>query len=315
MYTVFEFILYAAPGERDPFVLEQAAAGAFELIDSLERRISRWLDTSQVSYLNEHAAEGPVKVEKELLDLILYCKELNAQTEGAFDPTVAPLLELWGLYKQQGHMPSPEELDAALALVGMEHVVVDEAASTVRFAKAGVRLDFGGIGKGLALDQAATFLRKYGITSALLVAGGSTLVAIGTPPGEPGWRVEVMDPRDLTQSLEHVLIADESLSTSGCYEPQMQLDGKSLCHIVDPRTGAPIEGMLSASAIAPTGTMTDGLSTAFMVLGRDGIAAFCAAHPDVKAVVIQDRLPLEPEVEFVNFLGDLGSQEQATSID
>lgn len=308
MYTTFEFIVYGREGERDPFALEQLAEQAFESIDSLERRISIWQETSEVSYVNAHAAERPVAVDREIIDLILVCKQLNADTSGAFDPTVGPLLDLWGLYKEQGHMPSPEELRDAVSLVGLKLVEVDPESLTVRFTRPGVKLDFGGIGKGFALDRAATLLRKYGITSALLVAGGSTLVAIGAPPGECGWRVEIRDPQDLTRSLREVLIADESLSTSGCYEPQIYLEGKSLCHIVDPRTGVPVKGMLSASAVGPTGVITDGLSTAFMVMGAVGIREFVETHPEVKAAIIEDRAPQEPEVTLVNFGTETGSK-------
>lgn len=308
MYTTFEFIVYGREGERDPFALDQLAEQAFELIDSLERRISIWRETSQVSYVNAHAAERAIPIDADMVELIELCKQLHKDTSGAFDPTVGPLLELWGLYKQQGHMPSETELTEALDRVGLEHVELDAEAHTVRFSKPGIKLDFGGIGKGLALDRVAALYRRFDIESALFVAGGSTLVAIGTPPGEVGWRVEVRDPRDLTHSLREVLIANESLSTSGCYEPQMHLDGKSLCHILDPRTGAPVDGMLSATVVAPTGAVTDGLSTAFMVLGAAEIREYCEINPSVKAVIIEDRGTVEPEVELVNFGTEPGSK-------
>ena len=262
MGTTFEFTLYARPGDTGTAAVVQIAEEAFEAVEDLEARISAWRPDSQTAYMNNHAAASPVKVAPDILDLILVSQEIYRDTGGAFDITVGPLIASWGFYKGEGRLPTDDELDDALAKVGLDKVEVDRKARTVSFAREGVRLDFGGIGKGLALDYAAEVLREYGVTSAILHCGTSTVVAIGAPPGEFGWTVRVRHPYTKDKSVDEVCLRDASLSTSGSYEKFFELEGKKYCHIFAPQTGRPVEGMLSASAIAPTGVMSDALSTA-----------------------------------------------------
>lgn len=301
MATRFEFRVYAASTEQDEAELGRVADQAFAAIDDLERRISAWLPDSQTTYLNNHAAERPTRVAPDILDLLSYVQKVHRETDGAFDPTVGPLIKLWGFYKGQGCLPTCAELEAALACVGMQRVSVDRAARTVSFARRGMRLDFGGIGKGLALDRAAEVLKAHGVSAALLEGGTSTVVALGAPPDQPGWTVRIRDPYNKDKHIDEVVLRDASLSTSGGNEKFFELDGKRYCHIFDPRTGRPIEGMLSATAIAHTGTQSDALSTAFFVMGCERTRAYCRAHPDVRAILIPEPEGHGLRPERINF--------------
>jgi len=301
MSTEFVFTLLADPEEFDPEDVLGIIEMAFKEVRELEARVSRWIPHSQTSYINNRAAAGPVKVAGDIVDLLQYAKDVSAETGGAFDVTVGPLIELWGFYREEGKIPADPDLAGALAKVGMDKVVLDRPERTVAFTDEGVRLDFGGIGKGLALDVAVQVLRNYGITAAVLHAGTSTVAAIGNPPGEPGWTVRIRNPYNKEDRIEEILISDEFLSTSGSYEKFFELQGKEYCHIFDPRTGRPVEGMLSATAIAPSGMQSDALSTAFFVLGPEKTAAYCRAHPEVRAIVVPVADPDKLAPKRINF--------------
>src|SRR5690606_33931177 len=137
------------------------------------------------------------------------------------------------------------------------------------------------------LDVAAQVLRGHGIASALLSGGTSTMLAMGTPPDRPMWTVRVRNPYNETEVLDTVGLIDESFSVSGCYGKMLEVDGAPVCNILDPRSGMPLTGALAAVAIAQTGAASDALSTAFLVMGRDAVEAYCRAHPQVAAVFIE----------------------------
>lgn len=301
MGTEFSFTLYSRPGDDGTSAIAQIADEAFAAIDALESRLSSWIPTSQTSYLNNRAAHESVRVAPDIRDLLVYVKEVHTETQGAFDVTVGPLIEAWGFYKGEGRLPTDDELEDILSLVGMDKVEVDAKGRTVRFAAEGVRLDFGGIGKGLALDHAAEVLGGYGVTSAVLHAGTSTVLAIGTPPNESGWTVRVRDPYNNDRYIDQVILKDESLSTSGSYERFFELDGKKYCHIFDPRTGEPVEGILSATVVAKTGTESDALSTALFVLGVEGAREYCQAHAETRVIMAPASEDGEPQGIRINF--------------
>ncbi len=297
MATVFEFQLLVSEADGTPDGLDAVVREAFAAVDDLERRISHWVDDSQTAYVNRHAAEGPVRVSPDLFDLIAYTKEVCRETGGAFDATVGPLLEAWGFDTKTYRVPDDTALAEAVACVGMDKVELNADERTVRFAMPGMRLDFGGIGKGLALDRAAEVLRQYGVDNGLLHSGTSTILAMGTGPNGAGWTVGIRDPYNRDAVLDEAVLKDESLSTSGSYERFFTIEGRTYGHIFDPRTGRPVEGMLSATAIAPTARESDALSTAFFVLGDAGTSAYCQRHPRVRAILVVEQADhgLEPK--------------------
>lgn len=291
MGSPFEIILYPPTPDMQSEEVNHIAEPAFAAIDLLDARISNWKPDSQLSKVNREAAGHPVEVGGELMQTLLRSQEAFQQTHGVFDVTVGPLIELWGFYRKEGRLPKDEELRAALAKVGFDKVIIREDEKTVQFKVPGMYIDFGGIGKGLALDWAAQSLRDQGVKSALLNAGSSSLLAIGTPPGEPGWKVRIRSPYNSNSSdhLAEVVISNESLSTSSGSEKFFVLEGKKYGHIFDPRTGKPSEGVLSATSIAPTGALSDVLSTAFFVMGVEGTRTFCREHPEVRALLVVDE--------------------------
>ncbi|MFO7975793.1 MAG: FAD:protein FMN transferase [Candidatus Hydrogenedentota bacterium] len=288
MAADFEFTLYTEPGAESTAKIVRIADMAMKAVRELEEQISQWKPQSQTTYMNRHAAQEPVKVSPQVFNLLKTCKELYRETGGAFDITVGPLIELWGFYKGEGHLPSEEELRSVVAHVGLDNVTLDEDERTVAFSEKDMHLDFGAIGKGLALEVAAQVIRNYGVSSGILHAGTSTVLAIGTPPGEAKWTVRIRNPYNTSEFIDEVFLEDESLSTSANYEKWFEIDGKKYCHIFDPRTGMPVEGIVSATAIVPSGTVSDALSTAFFVMGVEETRKYCSQHPDVRAILVPD---------------------------
>ncbi len=287
MATEFTITAYPRKGETAAH-LGALLDEVFADVDELEALISEWKPESQTTYVNRHAAEGPVRVAPVLMTLLVAAQDLHHRSGGAFDVTVGPLSELYGFYKKKGHLPSSEELSAAMQKVGMDKVTLDQMASTVAFSRPGMRLDLGGIGKGYAVDRAVAKLKAHGVTRALLSAGTSSLYAIGAPPGEPGWTVRIRHPYNEGQAVAELRLRDESLSTSGCYGNLPVVDGVRICNIFDPRTGQARHGVASASAIAATATETDALGKVFLILGVDEARRFCEREPSVRAVIVPE---------------------------
>ncbi len=263
MGTVFIIYLYARDSEEAAADFEMA----FAEVDRLDATLSNYLPTSELARINRTAYHEAVTTDPEVFGFLRESLDYARRSNGAFDITVGPLMRAWGFFRGHGHYPSDSELAQARAAIGWEKVVLDPASRTVRFQVPGMEFDPGGIGKGYAVDQVVGLLREGGVQSALIDAGSSTIYALGAPPGKNGWPVQIPRPEDRTQSVSTVLLRDTSLSTSGNYEKFFELNGHFYCHIMDPRTGKPVEGMLQTTVIVPRATDSDALSTAMFVMG------------------------------------------------
>ena len=254
--------------------MEEAVDAAFEEVRRLDQMLSNYKPESELSEVNRLAAAKPVPVTPELFGLLSACQEYSRESEGAFDITVGPLMKVWGFYKGTGRLPHHAEIRGVLEQIGYRNVVLDAAKGTVRFAREGVELDPGGIGKGYAVDRMIEVLKQYGIRTALVSASGSSIYGLGAPPGEKGWRVEIRDPKDENKSVAEVYLKDESMSTSGNYEKFFRAEGRIYSHIMDPRTGWPAQGVLSVSVTAPRTLDSEAWTKPFFVNGR----AWAAKH-------------------------------------
>ena len=268
MGSTYSLVLYG----EDRAKLEMASEDAFEEVRRLDRLLSNYRPESEWSQVNRYAAERPVKVSAELFQLLSACVEYSRQSEGAFDISVGPLMKVWGFYKGSGHLPQRAEVLKALEKVGYRNILLDANSKTVRFAKEGVELDPGGIGKGYAVDRMVDILRRDGIAVALVSASGSSIYAMGAPPGESGWKIRIRDPKDETKTVTEVTLKNESMSTSGSYEKFFWAEGKIYSHIMDPRTGYPSRGMLSASVITPLTIDSEAWTKPYYINGREWAA-------------------------------------------
>ncbi|MBZ5545884.1 MAG: FAD:protein FMN transferase [Acidobacteriia bacterium] len=283
MGTEFTVVAYGS----DAKYLGEVANEAFEEIDRLDAQMSNYRPESEISALNRDAARRAIIVEPALFALIQDSRRYSQETDGAFDITVGPLIRAWGFFRGQGRYPSHAELTAAIERIGYRHIRLDAARREVRFDREGVELDLGGIAKGYAVDRAVEILREDGVTAALVSSGTSSVYALGAPPGERGWKVNVRDPFEAGKVGDVVWLKNYSLSVSGNYERFFTLQGKTYAHIMDPRSGRPVENMLATAVLAPRATQSDALSTAFFVLGPQASRRYLAAHPDLAVLFYQ----------------------------
>jgi len=266
-----------------------AARDALEVADRVEDRLTVFRDTSEVARLNARAAETSVPVSAELFDLLRATARLHEATGGAFDPTATPLLRAWGVLRRQGRRPEDAEIDAARSVVGLSHVETDATKRTVRFRRPGVELSFGSIGKGFALDAMKRRLEERGVPAALLGAGGSSILAFGG--GEEGFAVDITSRRVAGRPLFRLVLRDAAQATSGAGEQFFEADGRRHGHVVDPRTGWPGHGVLSATVVTSSAADADALATAFLVAGEDLAERYCAENPGTLALLVPEDDP------------------------
>jgi thiamine biosynthesis lipoprotein len=262
-----------------------AAQAALKQVGAIEAQLTVFRETSAIVELNTRAASAATSCDADLFALLTRCGELSRDTEGAFDITSTPLSRCWGFLRREGRVPSDSEIECARDLVGMRHVALDPDRSTVRFAKTGVELNMGAIGKGYALDRVAATLRDAGITHALLSAGRSSTAAVGGRGR--GWAIDIVSPRRVG-AIARVWLRDAALGTSGAGTQFAIVDGRRYGHVLDPRSGRPADGILSASVICSSAAEADALSTAFLIGGPRLAQRYCERHPEVLVLLTPD---------------------------
>ncbi len=263
MACVYAIEAYGADAQALPRIVEEG----FDEVDRIDRLMSHYKAESPLSRLNQQAATRAVSVDPELFDFITESMRYNRESEGAFDVTVGPLMKAWGFFRGEGRMPSADELSTARGHVGTRHVVLDSAARTIAFDEPGVELDLGGIAKGYAVDRVVRLLKERRVPAALVSAGGSTIYGLGAPPGRAAWEVAIQDPLNSTRVARTVHLKDRALSVAGGSEKYFEVAGRRYSHIMDPRTGSPVRGVLGVAVLTNTGTDGDALDDAFFVLG------------------------------------------------
>lgn len=294
MGTDFTLLLFPREGDIGYDDLLPIATDAFNALDALERNISSWIPTSDTSRINEVAHRKPVSVGSDVFDLFLNSALIHRQTNGIFDITIGPLIELWREPLANHSRPSSEALQRTLNVIGMDRVTITQTGRSISFQKPGMRVSFGGIGKGLALDRMLPVLKTHGIKNALLSGGDSSMYAMGAPPGETFWKIGIYNPYNAKEEVEIVHLRDQALSTSACYQHLSGVTGEP-CGIFDPRTGLPVENMMSATVITSTGMWSDALSTTFYIMGVDETRNYCTKHPEVHALLVPNPEDKEPK--------------------
>lgn len=240
---------------------QQAIGAAFDEIRRIDALMSLHRADSELARLNAREIE---LVSEDLYRVLAKAREISEQTEGSFDVTIRPLADLWGFIWKEYRLPSAAELQSVLPRVDYRLVQLDPARRAVRFLRDGVTIDLGGIAKGYAVDCAIEKLRARGITNAMVRAGGDLRV-IGQ------WPVQIEDPQKQGRRAT-IRLKDAAISTSGNYENYFVVNGRRYSHILDPRTGLPVEGLAACTVIAPTCMESDALATALFVYGPERTA-------------------------------------------
>lgn len=243
---------------------KEAGRIVFTEVSRIEQLLSKYQEDSEVFRLNRI---GKLKVSPDTFYIIKKSKEFWQASDGVFDITVAPLVDLWGFTNQEYKVPSEDLIKAALKLVGCDKIILHEKDNVVEFKFPGMKIDLGAIAKGFALDCAVKKLKENNINSCLINAGGQ-VYALGEKSGHP-WKIAIQNPREpkITGTL---VLKNKSASTSGDYEQFFLKNGRRYCHIIDPKTGYPVaSGISSVSVVTDSALEADALSTAIFVLGKE----------------------------------------------
>ncbi len=263
---------------------QSAINAAFDEIARIESIMSHWRDDSELARVNQMAGRQPVKVAPELLEVVKRGIGVSRMTGGAFDITVETVSRLWQIEGEDPKVPSKDEIKDALGLVGYRHVRVDEEKGTIFLDGSDVRIGLGGVAKGYAVDRAVAILRKRGIRSAMISAGGD--MALLGKDGEQPWRIGVKDPRHPALTVGWFEASDTTVHTSGDYERFVMIEGKRYHHIFDPETGRPSDGVWAVTVITQDGTLGDALATGIHVLGPRKGMRLVESLEGVEAIVI-----------------------------
>lgn len=257
MDTVMDLTVYSDTNEP--------LAKAEDEIRRIERLIDRGNENSEIYKINK---EKSAAVSEETASLLWSALEVSKMTDGAFDITIAPIMDLWGFYGGNFRVPSEDEILTTLQNIGYENI---ELGESLIFIPDDFKIDLGGIGKGYASDRTADILRENGVTSAIISLGGN-VHAIGSKPDGTDWTVGITDPSDKDKSslIGTLKVSDKAVITSGGYQRYFEQDGKTYHHIIDPKTGTSADSSLaSVTVISKSGTEADGLSTALFVMGLE----------------------------------------------
>ena len=283
MGTRSVFTFYAR--ETDARRADRAALAAFE---SVAAACNLYDKTSELSQLNATAAETPFVCSDLLWDILCEARRAYTETNGIFDISVKPLMDLWGFYRKRDTLPSPEEIARTQALTGLGKVVFNDAQKSVFFPVKGMALDLGGIAKGFALDLGAQAARNSGVKHGLLDLGGN-LFLLEPQAGKEFFKIGIKDPGDTAKTIRadevFQLAGNCAVSTSGSYERFVTYGGKKYSHIIDPRTGGPSPMIHSATVVAPTAVQSDWMSTSIYL--DPSLKDRLTADGKSKAVIIE----------------------------
>lgn len=280
-----DFSVIMNPGPTEQI---EAAGEALDLVHEIESWMSIYRDSSELSQVNQTAADSPVRVRHELFRLLEKAWDIHKRTDAAFDMSTGSLTRLWRLCRRENRIPEQSEIDRVLNDTGIRNVELMPESNSVSFRRPGIILDPGAIGKGFALDEAANWLvhRDHAPPSFLLHGGHSSLVAQGGHNGHRGWPVGIGNPLFTEKRLGTLLLCDKAMATSGSNIQFYRHEGKRYGHILDPRTGWPVEGMLSVTVLAPSAAVADALSTAFFVMGVEKARLCCKNWPEIGVILL-----------------------------
>ncbi|MCB0674629.1 MAG: FAD:protein FMN transferase [Saprospiraceae bacterium] len=260
---------------------------AVQEISRIEKLISSWDPASETSRINRNAGIEPVRVDKELFDLIKRSLAISRLTDGAFDITYASMDKIWKFDGSMTEMPTVEAIRNSVSRVGFGKIVLDESNFTVFLPEAGMKIGFGAIGKGYAADKAKKMLMDYGVQAGIINASGD-MNTWGKQPNDEDWKVAITNPMDKGKAFGLVPVRQGAVVTSGDYEKYVEFNGIRYTHIIDPKTGYPAHGVISSTVFAPSAELADALATSLFVMGVDVGIARINQLPNVECILIDE---------------------------
>jgi thiamine biosynthesis lipoprotein len=275
MATIFEILIR----NDNKNYAEKTAQAGFNEIDRLELELSRFIANSEISKINSLKQFGKTIISVDTWNCLKACNDIYQDTWGTFDISAGPIIDLWKKREPESNPPSEEQIETAREQTGLPWLHLNESEFEVQLMNSGIRIDLGGFGKGYALDRAAEIMLDWDIPSFLVHSGYSTVLAGGNTPDINNW------PLSITHPIKNKILFSKFSIVSGAFSGSGLEKGK---HIIDPRTGYPVNHHLAAWAEASTAGLSDALSTAFMIMNDEEISDYCRNYPEVKGIVIKN---------------------------
>ncbi|MBT5921157.1 MAG: FAD:protein FMN transferase [Flavobacteriaceae bacterium] len=296
MGTRFEITLVSTQEAANQYL--NAAQGEIERI---ERLISSWDANSQTAEINRQAGITPVKVAKELYDLIARSIEISKITQGAFDISYAALDPVWFFDGRMKAVPSESERLKSVQNIGFKDLVLNAKEQTVYLPKKGMKIGFGAIGKGYAADATKKLMKSLGVSSGIINASGD-LTSWGKKPDGTDWQVGISNPENPAKVFSWFPVRDAAVATSGNYEKYVTLEGKQYSHIMDPRTGMPVSGIKSVTVFAPKAELADAFATAVFIMGIDSGIDTISQLPGMSCIIVdaENNIHHSPNIQWAN---------------
>ncbi|HMI60896.1 MAG TPA: FAD:protein FMN transferase [Puia sp.] len=275
-------------GSEDTWAMEKIDVGVCE-IQRIERLLTTYDEDSETSLINRNAGLAPVPVSKETFDLIQRSIRISRITQGAFDITYGAVdRRLWNFDTTMQRLPDKETARQMVRLINYRNIILDPVNTTVLLKEKGMRIGFGGIGKGYAAERAKKVMRQEGATSGVVNASGD-LTAWGYQPDGKPWTIGIVNPNAAGQVFSMLSVTDMALATSGNYEKYITIDGKRYSHTINPRTGLPIAGIKSVTILCPNAEIADAMATPVMIMGIRAGLDMINQLKDLEAILIDDE--------------------------
>jgi thiamine biosynthesis lipoprotein len=238
-----------------------------EEISRIERLLTTFNEESQTALVNRNAGIAPVQVDKEMFELIRRSKKISGITQGAFDISYGSVdKHLWNFDQQMTSLPDAATARKMTRLINYRNIILDEANGTVFLKEKGMRIGFGGIGKGYAAERAKQTLQERGVKSGIVNAAGD-LAVWGYQPDGKEWTIGIAHPDSAMKPFSYLTVTNKAIATSGNYEKYVMMDGKKYSHTIDPKTGLPVRGIKSVTIISPNAEIADAMATPVMIMG------------------------------------------------
>lgn len=299
MATTFEVVII----HDDEKYARQVAAAAFEEVNRLEAELSRFIENSDISRINNLPANQPLVLGHDAFKCLQLSCRIYVETNGAFDVTIGPPMNLRRNENGSPRITTEQELHRARQHTGTNLLQLDEDEHTIKLLSSPVRIDLGGIGKGYAVDRMAELLLEWSIDTALISGGYSSVLALEAPAGTKGWPLSLSNPANPKEILARPNLHGRALGSSGLKKGQ---------HIINPRTNQPVKNKLAAWSSAPDAATTDALSTAFMVMSIDEIEQYCSSHPEISTMVMLQETNKETQKNKILHFGSQKNGELFT---
>ncbi len=280
----FEISVVAA----DAFWARQRIEAGVKEIRRIEALLTTFSDQSETNKINENAGIRPVVVSQEIIDLIMRAKKISDVTQGAFDISYGSVdKSLWNFDTHMTALPDKKTAKKSVRLINYKNIEVDSANHTVFLKEKGMRIGFGGIGKGYAAEMAKLVMKRMGVESGVVNASGD-LTAWGTQPNGIPWTIGIANPNLAREIFSYMNITDMAVATSGNYEKYVMIDGKRYSHTIDPKTGLPVSGIKSVTIISSNAEVADAMATPVTIMGVKAGLHMINQIKNIEAIIVTD---------------------------